>query len=114
MTSQATINSSGIDVVLNGVDVSSSLVITGAGTTNVTVSYPGLKTNATYTATINVTDTVNLNTIKTITFDTYAPSFSWEAGRLSISIPASRSIVPILSATATAGSYFGVSGTRGS
>lgn len=112
VTSQATINSNGIDVVLNGVDISSNLVITGAGTTNVSVSYPGLKTNALYSATINVTDTVNLNTIKSITFDTYAPSFSWEAedydydSGLFINSP-------ILSATPVAGSYFGVSGTQG-
>lgn len=112
VTSQATINSSGVDVVLNGVDISSNLVITGAGTTNITVSYPGLKTNATYTATINVTDTVNLNTIKNITFDTYAPSFSWEAEDFDFGSGQSINS-PILSATATAGSYFGVTGTEG-
>lgn len=112
VSSIAPINSSGIIVTVNGVDVSGSLVITGSGTTNVSISYPGLQTNKLYTATINVTDTQNLTSIKNVTFDTYAPSFSWEAEDYDYG---SGQFInsPVLSSTSVAGSYFGLSGTEG-
>lgn len=110
--SVAPINSSGITVKVNGVDVSTSLVIVGSGTTNVSVSYPDLKINQSYTATINVTDTQNLTSIKNVSFDTYAPIFTWEAEDYDYN---SGQFIndPILSGTPTTGSYFGVSGTEG-
>jgi hypothetical protein len=110
--SVAPINSGGIIVSINGVNVSASLVITGSGTTNVSVSYPGLKTNQTYTAAITVTDTQNLTAIKNVTFDTYAPNFTWEAEDYDYN---SGQFInnPILSGTPTTGSYFGVTGTEG-
>jgi hypothetical protein len=112
VTSAAPINSSGISVILNGVDISGSLTITGAGTTNVTVSYAGLKTNQVSTAVISVTDTVSLTSIKNITFDTYAPGFMWEGEDYDYN---SGSFInnPTLSSTPAAGGYFSVTGTEG-
>ncbi|MDB6019144.1 MAG: hypothetical protein JWR19_3633 [Pedosphaera sp.] len=110
--SAAPINGSGISVILNGVDISGSLVITGSGTTNVSVSYSGLQTNQAYTAVINVTDTVNLSSILNVSFDTYVPSFVWEAEDYDYGSGQSVNN-PILSGTPTSGSYFGVTGTEG-
>jgi hypothetical protein len=111
-TSAAPINGSGVQVILNGVDVSGSLSISGSGTTNVTVSYPGLQTNQVYAAVINVTDTVNLSSFLNLNFDTYAPKFLWEAEDYDYN---SGQFInsPVLSSTPTAGSYFGVSGVEG-
>ncbi len=77
--SAAPINGSGVQVVLNGVDVSGSLAFAGSGTTNISVSYTGLASNRLHTAVITVTDPVNLSTFTTVNFDTYAPLFTWEA-----------------------------------
>jgi hypothetical protein len=112
VNSAAPINGTNVVVTLNGVNVSGSLVITGSGTTNVSVSYSGLQANKVYTAVINVTDTVNLSALKNVTFDTYAPSFSWEAEDYDYG---SGQFInyPILSSTPVAGSYFGVTGTEG-
>jgi hypothetical protein len=111
-SSVAPIKGSNIVVNVNGVNVSSNLVIAGSGTTNVNVSYPSLKPNQTYTAVITVTDNQNLTSIKTVSFDTYAPSFTWEAEDYDFN---SGQFInsPILSSTPTAGSYFGVTGTEG-
>ena len=80
--SAALINSSGIDVTVNGVDVSGSLVITGSGTANLNVSYTGLQANKVYTAVITVTDNANLTTIQNVAFDTYAPIYYMGSGGL--------------------------------
>jgi len=104
---------SGVQVVLDGTDVSTNLVVTGAGTTNVSVSYPSLALNQNHTATITVTDTDGISSLTTVVnFDTYNPAFTWEAEDYDFS---SGQYInsPILSSTAQAGSYFGVSGTQG-
>lgn len=112
VTSAAPIDSSGVTVTLNGADISGSLVTTGSGTTNITVTYSGLQTNRVYTATIEVTDSVSLTSIKNFAFDTFAPQFVWEGEDYDYN---SGQFVnaPILSGTATAGSYFDVTGTAG-
>ena len=112
VSSAAPINGSGISVTLNGADISGGLVITGSGTTNVTVSYSGLQPNQVYTAAIVVTDTVNFTSLKNITFDTFAPSFSWEAEDYDYG-SGQFTNNPILSGTPVSGSYFGVTGTEG-
>jgi hypothetical protein len=53
-----TINNSGIGLVLNGINVSTNLQITGSSS-NKTVVYYGLVSNLTYTASITVTDSFN-------------------------------------------------------
>jgi hypothetical protein len=76
----AAINDSGIQVLLNGVDVSSSLAITGTAN-NKSVNYTGLQPNVpNYTAAISVTNVNGLVTSTTIRFDTFNPNlYTWEA-----------------------------------
>ncbi|HEV2453484.1 MAG TPA: hypothetical protein VGY98_04445, partial [Verrucomicrobiae bacterium] len=78
-----TINNSGIQVLLNGSNVSSSLIITGSAT-NKNVTYAGLQSNANYNATINITDSANLRSSAATTFQTTwlgvpAYTYLWEA-----------------------------------
>jgi hypothetical protein len=78
-----TINNSGIQVVLNGSNVSSSLVITGSASSK-SVTYNGLQSNAVYNATITVTDSSSLQSSANTTFQTTwvgvpAPAYIWEA-----------------------------------
>jgi hypothetical protein len=68
-TSGATINASGVKVVLNGLDVSSNLTVTGP-VSNRLVSYSGLQSNMTYSATISVTDASGLTASTTNYFET--------------------------------------------
>jgi hypothetical protein len=67
-SASATIPTDGIHLTLNGVDVTSSLVISGSSTSR-SVSYTGLKTNTTYTAVINVTDANGSTANSTVRFD---------------------------------------------
>jgi hypothetical protein len=72
------INNSGIQVVLNGIDVSSNLVISGTSMSK-NVTYP-LALNRAYTAAIQVTDANGLVTSSTLTFDTFSTNYyTWEA-----------------------------------
>jgi hypothetical protein len=102
------ITNSGISVVLNGVDVSGSLVITGPAT-NRSVSYTGLQSNKVYTAALTVTDTANLSVFKTVDFDTFAPLFTWEAEDYDFNFGQFINN-PTPSDAPAAGSYFGLSG----
>jgi hypothetical protein len=74
----ATISSSGIQLILNGVDVTSGLTLTQNGGTW-TGSYPILS-NAVYTASINVTNGNGLGISKPLSFDTFSiTNYQWEA-----------------------------------
>ena len=66
-----TINNSGIHLSLNGVDVSSSLVISGTGAKN--VSCPLLRSNSFYTVVIAVTNSTGSGLSRTVQFDTMSP-----------------------------------------
>ena len=73
------INTTNVQVTLNGVNVSSGLVFSG-GPGSWNVSYPGLQPNSSYTAVITVTDNNNQTHSTTVTFDTFnSANFSWEA-----------------------------------
>jgi hypothetical protein len=75
----STIDPSGIHVILNGLDVSASLVVAGPGN-NRAVSYPAIKSNRIYSAEIRVTDVVGLSSTAAALFDTFSPgNFIWEA-----------------------------------
>lgn len=104
-------NITNIVLILNGVNVSSNLIITGP-LTSPTVSYTNLQPNTVYTAAITVTDSGNLSTPATVNFDTFAPVFSWEAEDYDFS---SGQYInhPTPSGSAAAGSYFGLAGTEG-
>jgi hypothetical protein len=75
----ANVLTSGIDLVLNGVDVSSGLTITAAAGNTWKVSYP-LQYNAVYTAVISITNTSALYSTFTYNFDTFNVNYyQWEA-----------------------------------
>jgi len=63
------INDSAIGLVLNGVDVSGSLAISGSSSTK-NLTYNGLQSNLTYTASITATDAFNLTVSASTYFET--------------------------------------------
>ena len=74
------VNASGLQLILNGVNVSSSLVISGAGTANVTASYTNLLLNTIYVGQISVTNTGGYTASAPVRFDTFGSNyFTWEA-----------------------------------
>jgi hypothetical protein len=78
-----TINTNGIQLVVNGTNVSGSLSISGS-TSNKNAAYYGLQSNSTYTVTISVTDASNLTTsastyFETMWFGIQPVTYSWEA-----------------------------------
>ena len=76
----AAVNASGIQLTLNGVNVSSNLVISGAGTENVSVSYTNLLLDTIYIGQINVTNSAGANVSAPVRFDTFHSTyFTWEA-----------------------------------
>src|SRR5205823_5025012 len=87
-SSAAGISTNAIQVTLSGTNLTlhfttnlfctNGLVVTGTLTAR-NVSYPGLVTNAVYTAVISATDGNGNLVSVTRTFDTYNPSFIWEA-----------------------------------
>jgi hypothetical protein len=64
-----TINSNAIGLVVNGVNVSSSLAISGSSSSK-NVTYHGLQSNTVYTASITVTDAFNLAASASTYFET--------------------------------------------
>jgi hypothetical protein len=68
-----------VQLVANGTDVSSSLVIAGSATSN-SVTYPSLRTNKLYNVSITVKDANNLSASVSRSFDTFDPNnFTWDA-----------------------------------
>jgi hypothetical protein len=73
-----TINNSGIQVIINGADVSSNLVITGSALSK-NVSY-SVTSNQFYVVSIKVTDANGLDATTAFNFDTFSSSYyTWEA-----------------------------------
>jgi len=69
----------GVRVLLNGVDISPRLTLTGSST-NRTVSFSGLTSNVVYAVSATATDLNGLATTATWQFDTFSPdNFMWEA-----------------------------------
>lgn len=78
-----TINNSAIHLVVNGIDVSGSLVISGTPSSK-NVAYHGLLSNLTYTASITVTDSFNFTASANTYFETTwvgiePVNYLWEA-----------------------------------
>ena len=78
-----TINNSGIQLVLNGTNVSGSLAISGSSS-NKTVTYSGLQSNTTYNVSVTVMDSFNLSASANTYFETTwvgVPTYTylWEA-----------------------------------
>ena len=92
-------------------DVSSSLAISGTSTSKSAI-YTGLKTNMAYTAVVSLTDANGSSASSTIHFDTFVPSFVWEAEDWDFN---SGQYIndPVPTSTSAANSYFGQHGTQG-
>jgi hypothetical protein len=112
-----TINNSAIGLVVNGVDVSGSLAISGSSS-NKSVSYHGLQSNAVYTASITVTDAFNLTVSASTYFETMwagiqPVAYLWEAedwdfnGGMYLDNP------DLCSASGDPNCYFGTVGAEG-
>ena len=81
--SGTTINTNGIQLVVNGVDVSRSLAISGSSSSK-NVAYSGLQSNLTYTVSITVTDSFNFMASASTYFETtwvgiQPITYLWEA-----------------------------------
>ena len=73
------INDSGIQVTVNGANVSGNLTITGTSR-NKHVTYSGITSNRVYTVTMQVADAGGLIASRTVSFDTFSPAYyTWEA-----------------------------------
>jgi len=74
----AAISQSGIDLVLNGVDVTSGATITANGA-SWNITYP-LALNTPYTGSLNVTNNASLSSTFVLNFDTFnITNYQWEA-----------------------------------
>ena len=74
------INSSGIQLILNGSNVSSHLVVNNSGTENVSVSYTNLLLNQNYVGQITVSNAAGVVATAPVAFDTFSTNyFTWEA-----------------------------------
>jgi hypothetical protein len=74
------INAGGIQLVLNGVNVSSNLVLTGAGSDNLSAAYTNLVLNQNYVGLITVSNQAGAVVTAPVRFDTFSSSyFTWEA-----------------------------------
>ena len=74
VTSPSTINASGIQILLNGQDVTANPATTITGGTTATASCALLQPNTVYTAIVNVTNSVGAAATRTILFDTMNPA----------------------------------------
>lgn len=115
--SGTTISNSGIQVILNGVNVSSNLVITGSSS-NKNVAYFGLQSNTVYNATINLTDafgfTANASSYFETTWVGVPPiSFMWEAEDFDFNGGQYINNPELCSTNGNASCYFGKVGVEG-
>ena len=74
LTATNPINTNAIRLILNGVDVSSSLILTGPAT-NASVSFPGLASNCVYDARVELQDALGRKTTNLWTFDTFTDAY---------------------------------------
>ena len=74
------VSASGVQLVLNGTNVSSHLVLIGAGTENVQVAYTNLLLNQSYAGLITVTNQAGSVVTAPVQFDTFSANYyTWEA-----------------------------------
>jgi hypothetical protein len=112
-----TIDSNAIHVVLNGVDVSSNLEITGSSS-NKTVAYYGLQSNTVYTATISAIDASNLFVNASNYFETTWVGippilYLWEAEDFDFNSGMFINFPDLCNAPGDPNCYFGTVGTPG-
>ncbi len=112
-----TINNSGIGLVVNGVNVSGSLAISGSAS-NKNVSYHGLQSNTVYTASISVTDVSNLTASASTHFETtwvgVPPAvYLWEAEDFDFNGGMYYNHPTLCNTIGTPNCYFGTVGVEG-
>lgn len=113
------IGTNGIHVVLNGVNVSSNLTITGnIGNTNLSVFYNGLQSNLAYNVSITVTDSFGFTASVNTYFETtwrgiQAPTYVWEAEDWDFTNGMYYDDPLLCNACCESNCYFGVVGTQG-
>ena len=112
-----TINNSAIGLVLNGVDVSGSLAISGSSS-NKNVTYHGLQSNLTYTASITVTDAFNLTASANSYFETtwvgvLPVAYLWEAEDFDFTNGMYYSQPALCNTIGSPNCYFGTVGVEG-
>jgi len=74
------VSASGVQLTLNGVNVSSNLVFVGAGTENVSVAYTNLLPNKNYAGQITVTNQAGEVVTAPVLIDTFSTNYyTWEA-----------------------------------
>jgi hypothetical protein len=112
-----TINNSGIQVILNGTNVSGSLAISGSSSSK-NVAYSGLQSNSTYTASISVTDVSNLTVsastyFETMWFGILPVTYLWEAEDWDFNSGSYIDNPDLCSASGDPNCYFGKVGVQG-
>lgn len=116
------ISTNAVHVVLNGVDISKNLAITGNTgnntSTNLNVLYNGLQSNLAYNASITVTDsfgfTASVNTyFETTWHGVQAPTYVWEAEDWDFTNGMFYDDPTLCNAPGGINCYFGVVGTQG-
>jgi hypothetical protein len=74
------VTAAGVQLILNGANVSSNLVFVGAGTENVSVAYTNLLLNQNYSGEISVTNQAGSVITASVLLDTFSSNyFTWEA-----------------------------------
>ncbi|HUA67749.1 MAG TPA: hypothetical protein VMA13_04305, partial [Candidatus Saccharimonadales bacterium] len=74
------INANGVQLTLNGTNVSGSLILSGAGSDNISVSYTNLILNQNYVGLITVSNQAGALVTAPVRFDTFSSNyFTWEA-----------------------------------
>jgi hypothetical protein len=112
-----TINNSGISLLVNGVNVSGNLAISGSSS-NKNVAYHGLQSNQVYTASITVTDAFNLvataNTYFETTWVGVPPvQYLWEAEDFDFANGTYYDQPVLCNTIGSPNCYFGTVGTEG-
>jgi hypothetical protein len=112
-----TVNDSAIGLVVNGVNVSGSLAISGSSS-NKNVFYHGLQSNTVYTASITVTDAFNLTATANTYFETTwvgVPPvlYLWEAEDFDFTNGLYFDFPALCTASGSPNCYFGTVGVEG-
>ena len=115
--SGTTINTNGIQLVVNGTNVSGSLAFSGSASSK-NVAYFGLKSNLTYTVSITVTDAFNLTVSASTYFETMwvgiqPVTYLWEAEDWDFNSGMYINNPDLCSASGDPNCYFGTVGVEG-
>lgn len=109
---------SGIGIVVNGVNQTANLQFSGFPT-NLNATLQGLASNTIYTVTVNVTNSVGLTSVQSVTFDTFPTNVfvvsaeDYDYTNTTTGLDGQFFENPTPTAAPAANSYFGTGGTQG-